>query len=321
MNRHDNRIISGIVSFIGIDYNLLKKSGEDNIAKFYLSGFLVLVIFALSFFSVFYAFDLMFHRWYAEFLLATFFSLTFLTIYLLLIQTFSKETLPASYKVTFFSTSNITRICFVFMISFLMAQPLKIFLLSDELDSDITNYKNDLYNNFLTRTNQLYQKDLRKLNQEKLRYIQLSDAAAIDKLDERMADIHTVMQTDQEEAQGEIDHSDFFLKRIAFAGKYPQSWFICLMVMFIFGLPVYLIYSISDNSKYYTEKRNHDHELVWRKYQEFKLHYSGIFQTRYRVNVEFTELYEDPPFNRVKKPEPTYLKTADLTEKIINHGL
>jgi hypothetical protein len=221
MNRHDNRIISGIVSFIGIDYNLLKKSGEDNIAKFYLSGFLVLVIFALSFFSVFYAFDLMFHRWYAEFLLATFFSLTFLTIYLLLIQTFSKETLPASYKVTFFSTSNITRICFVFMISFLMAQPLKIFLLSDELDSDITNYKNDLYNNFLTRTNQLYQKDLRKLNQEKLRYIQLSDAAAIDKLDERMADIHTVMQTDQEEAQGEIDHSDFFLKRIAFCREIP----------------------------------------------------------------------------------------------------
>jgi len=72
MNRRDNPLISGIVSFIGIDYNLLKKSGEDNIAKFYLSGFFVLLIFAISFFSVFYAFDLMFHKWYAEFLLATF---------------------------------------------------------------------------------------------------------------------------------------------------------------------------------------------------------------------------------------------------------
>ncbi|WP_448698115.1 DUF4407 domain-containing protein [Mucilaginibacter sp. AW1-3] len=301
MNRQENRIIS----FIGIDYHLLKRSGEQNIAKFYLSGLLVLIIFALSFFSVFYALNLMFHTWYAEFVLATFLSLTFLNIYLLLIQTFSKETLPAGYKTSFFTTSNITRVCFVLMISFLMAQPLRIVLLRDELDHDIENYKDSLYQDFVNRTDQLYQPDLLRLERRH----------------QTVLVIDSLIQADRQGARDNISRSDFFLKRITIAGKYRLSWLICLLVMAIFSLPVYLIYSISENSRYYTEKRNRDHQLVSDQYQEFKHRYLRIFQTRYQLEVEFPEDHEDPPFNWIKKQAPTYRKTADLTDKIVNNGL
>jgi hypothetical protein len=322
MNRHENPVIRRIVSFIGIDYNLIKKSGEDNIARFYLSGIFVLLIFALSFFSVSYAFDLMFHKWYAEVLLATFFSFTFLTIYLLLIQTFSKETLPASYKVTFFSTSNITRICFVLMISFLIAQPIKIFLLSDELDHDILVYKDNLYQSFLSRTNQLYQKDLTKLNKQRLWYEELDlSGEEAKKVNDKIMDIEATMKSDQDSAQARISNADFFLKRITIANKYWQSWLTCFIVIVIFSTPVYLIYSISDNSKYYTEKRNQDHDLVLREYDAFKARYISLFKERYNRDVQLDGGYDDPPFNKIKKPVPVYLKTSDLTERIMTNGL
>jgi hypothetical protein len=263
----------------------------------------------------------MFHKWYAEFLLATFFSFTFLTIYLLLIQTFSKETLPASYKVTFFSTSNMTRACFVFLISLLIAQPVKVYLLKDELDQDIAVYKTHLYQRFLDRTNQLYRNDLVKLNREQLWYEQLNSASELNKVRAKTDEIEAAMEMNKNDALLKIAGADFFLKRVELAGKYPSSWLTCFLVIFIFSLPVYLIYSISDNSKYYTEKRKYDHDLVLHKYGEFKRRYTLLFKERYNKDVQFAELYEDPPFNKIKKPLPIYLKSAELTEKVMNNGL
>jgi hypothetical protein len=325
MIRENSPVIRGIVSFIGIDYYLLKKSGEENIAKFYLSGFFVILILGISFFSVFYAFELMFHRWYAELLLACFFSFTFLTIYLLLIQTFSKETLPTQYKLTFFNTSNITRICFVLLISFLIAQPVKIFLLSDKLDGDITTYKDRLYQAFADKNQSLYRMDLDKLYMQKQWYAKLSydgaSAQLINENEQKTAAISERIEVDNREALIKIESSDFFLKRVEFAGKYALSWWACLVIMMIFGLPVYLIYSISDDSKYYKEKKRFDHDLVFDKYQEFKKEYQLIFKDKYDKDVQFLEHFEDPPFNKVRKPEAVYSDDKEFYEHFVKHGL
>jgi hypothetical protein len=314
MNRHDRPLIWAIVSFIGIDYSLMKRSGEENIAKFYISGFFVALIFIICFFAVFYAFDLMFHKWYAEVLLSTFFSLTFLTIYLLLIQTFSKETLPSSYKTTFFNTSNITRICFVLLISFLIAQPVKIYFLSDRLENDVAAYKARLYNEFSANVAKLYQNDLRKLEERKrLNY----DT----KVDAQLSAIQTRLDLDKQEAYRKIESSDFFLKRIEFAGKYRGAWWTSFWVVVIFSIPVFLIYSISDDSKYYSEKRATDHDLVLREYLEFKRLYHEMFKQRYGLDIQFHEAFEDAPFNRVRIAGPERGCNDDFVADLGNHGL
>lgn len=318
MNRHGSPLIRGIVSFIGIDYALLKRSGEDNIAKFYLSGFFVAAIVGISFMAVYYAFDLMFHKWYAEVLLSAFFSLTFLTIYLLLIQTFSKETLPATYKTTFFNTSNITRICFVLLISFLIAQPVKIFLLSDQLEGDVAAYKVRLYNEFSNDVARLYQKDLDKLEKRKLAY--QGSAGLMAENNRQLAAIQTRLTQDKQAAYQKINSSDFFLKRIEFAGMYRSSWWICLLVIAIFAFPVYLIYSISDDSKYYSEKRASDHGLVLKEYQDFKEIYHTIFKQKYGLDIQFHEAFEDAPFNWVRKAEPERGNNDDFVADLGNHG-
>ena len=319
MKKHKNPVIQGIVSLIGIDYYLLKLSGEENILKFFISGFFVILIFVISFFSVFYGFDLMFNMWYAELLLASFFSLTFLTIYILLIQTFSKETLPSSYKTTFFSTSNITRICFVLLISFLIAQPIKIFFLKDILDNEISGYKDSLYKEFEVKSRKLYQNDLGRLNKRYTEYNRLTyngSSLLITQIEDQINEINNRIEKDDQAAYFKISNSDFFLKRIVLANKYPQSWFICLIVMAIFSIPVYLIYSISDHSNYYLLKKDRDHKLVLDEYEKFKVRYHSIFQTNYGKDIPFCELYEDPPFNKIKKPEPVYLDHNDFYKDI-----
>ncbi|MGB4400118.1 MAG: DUF4407 domain-containing protein, partial [Daejeonella sp.] len=152
-----------IVSLIGIDYTIIKEAGEENIHKFYIAGLLVILILLLSFFSVFYAFELMFHMWYAELFLALFFSLMFFTIYVLLIQTFSKEVLPKSQFQPIFNLSNLSRLGFVCLISFIISQPIKIFLLSENLEEGIKIYKIELFNTFNQSLESLHSSDQAKL--------------------------------------------------------------------------------------------------------------------------------------------------------------
>ncbi|MFD0765257.1 hypothetical protein ACFQZI_10375 [Mucilaginibacter lutimaris] len=308
-----------IVSLIGIDYQILTRSGGDNMDKFFLCGLTVICIAIISFLSVFYAFDLMFHKWYAEVLLSGFFSLTFLTIYLLLIQTFSKERLPRGYKSSPLTTSNVTRTCFVIMISFLMAQPVRIYFLENRLDQDIERYRIGLFKQFVTRNKQLYQADLQRL---KRRAIELStladDGAAVSlkaKNDAEITAILATISTDNEKALLKINNSDFFLQRIKAAGRYPVSWLICLLVMIFFGIPVVLILSISGEGRYYLLKKQADHELIESAYLGFKERYSAIFLGRYGKQVAFYEVHTDAPYNWNRIPEPGYGTHEDFQKE------
>ncbi len=189
-----------IVSLIGIDYPILEKSEHDNLSKFYLAGFLVLVILAISFCSVFYAFDLMFDMWHAEILLSSFFSLMFFTIYIFLIQTFSKEVFPAKYKLKFFNLSNLTRLGFVLMIGFLLAQPIKIFVVRHQLDNDLAIYKEQLYQKFCIVNRNLYLSDVTKLLNNKSRYQLMPESQTLDgeilKIDSAIAIINAQIDLD-----------------------------------------------------------------------------------------------------------------------------
>lgn len=169
-----------MVSLIGIDYSILERSEHNNLLKFCSAGFLVLVILATSFFSVFYAFDLMFDMWHAEILLSSFFSLMFFTIYIFLIQTFSKEVFPTKYKLKFFNLSNLSRLGFVLMIGFLIAQPIKIFVYKHQLDNDIALYKNNLYQRFSAINVNLYATDMQKLLEERTVYRSMPKSSILD---------------------------------------------------------------------------------------------------------------------------------------------
>jgi hypothetical protein len=210
-----------IVSLIGIDYTILEESEHDNLFKFYLAGFLVLGILVISFCAVFYAFDLMFDMWHAEILLSSFFSLMFFTIYIFLIQTFSKEVFPTAYKLKFFNLSNLSRIAFVLMIGFLIAQPIKIFIVKGQLDRDLEAYKTQLYQKFCKINASLYYSDINKLAKDKVQYQSMSKSETIDdeivKIDDMLDEINNQIISANIRAEDSISNSSFFIKRIDFS--------------------------------------------------------------------------------------------------------
>ena len=313
--------VRSIVSLIGIDYTILKRSGDNNILKFLLSGFLVITIMATSFISVFYAFELMFHMWYAELLLSSFFSLMFFNIYIFLIQTFSKEVFPVAYKIRFFNLSNLSRLGFVLLIGYLIAQPIKIFIVRNQLDLDISVYKETLYNNFCQVNEALYSKDLTDLNNQRSYYSRLQKNETVDKqiagIDNRLINIRQNILLANEYANQKIQRSDFFIKRIELAARYPITTLVMLTVVVVFFAPVALIYSISGNSEYYKLKKNSDKKLVVNDYNRFKDYYRRSMRSKYGLNINFYEHYVDPPFNTERHPAPVYLDQESFFDNLL----
>lgn len=307
MSRGESRV-KAIVSFIGVDYNLLARSGEANINLFFFMGLIVLTIAVVSFVSVFYAFRMMFHRWYAELLLAGFFSLTFLNIYLLLIQTFSKEPLPPGYKTGFWTTSNLARVMFVLMISFLIAQPIRIFFLEKELDADVDHYRAELYSSFVARNTALYKKDLERLERRLSALSAMNNSGVAEGMKRGVrAEIAAIGQRTSDDnalAYQKIAASDFFIKRILLVGRYRNSWLICFGIMFFFSSPVVLIQFISGQGRYYAQKIRRDHDYIEMIYGLFKDRYAAVFAQSYGIRAFFSEPYEDPPYNWTRKREP-----------------
>jgi len=311
-----------IVSLIGIDYPILEKSEHDNFLKFLLAGFLVLGILITSFCSVFYAFDLMFNMWHAEILLSSFFSLMFFTIYIFLIQTFSKEVFPTAKRFKFFNLSNLSRIGFVFMIGFLLAQPVKIFLYRHQLDQDLELYKANLYHNFCRVNKNLYATDITKLMLQKKDFQLMAKSETLDKeifkIDGTITKINQQINSANLTAKETISNSNFFIKRIELANRYPVTYIIVVSILALFFTPILLIYSISGTSKYYKLKKENDRKLVESEYQFFKSKYNLIFSDKYNLkNIQFHESFIDPPFNTRKTPLPAYLTQEDFFNNLI----
>jgi hypothetical protein len=310
-----------IVSLIGIDYNILEKTGHDNYIKFYLSGFLVLLIFIISFISVFYAFDLMFDMWHAEILLSLFFGLTFFNIYIFLIQTFSKEVFPSSLKLRFFNLSNLSRIIFVIFIGFLIAQPVKIYSVRHQLDSEIITYKQKLIKDFSKKNEAIYSQDLKKLE---LEYKHFSSFARNETVNDQLKHIEKSISEIYEKieianliATLKITASNFIIKRIELANKFKAARLIELLILLIFCVPIGLIYSISGESKYYLMKKESDKNMVLDHYESFKKQYQKIFKQKHEVDLNFYEPYLDPPFNTKRIIGPTYSNQEDFFQKYL----
>src|SRR4051812_7490047 len=98
------------VRLLGGEYELMRRAGTSVLAKFYVTSVLIIGILALTWISIRYAIDLLFHSMFVEISLAVFFALLFACIYIFLINTFTKERRKARNR--FINASNLVRLGF-----------------------------------------------------------------------------------------------------------------------------------------------------------------------------------------------------------------
>lgn len=308
------------IGCIGIDYAILENLPKKNYAKFYLTSVLVALIFLTSFASIYYGFDLMFDMWHAEILLSLFFSFMFFNVYIFLIQTFSKEVFPSTIRFGFFNLSNLCRFGFVMMLGFILSQPIKIFLLQDQLDKDVLNYKQQLIHQFKQRNQNLYRTELNELSNYKDELLKSNETPIVKKqlnaINEQFNTIQRRINHQNDIATVEINQSNFFIQRIKLSSHYRLSIYIVLFMVALYCAPVVIIYSISNDHEYYKLKKSKDRKLVIQHYLKYKDLYQQTFKTLYHVNVEFHENYLDPPFNTKQKPLPHYIDQNEFLKMI-----
>ena len=306
----------GFIKLLGGEYDLMQKAGGTVLFKFYLSSVIILLIAVISFISIVYAIELLFHIVIVEILLSLFLSTLFVLLFIFIVNTFTKD----ARQRKLLNFSNITRLGFVMFIGFIISKPIEAFLYRDAIETDIENHKADLIKEHGLKIDQLFNHDLAKLANEKNKYATLNVSrgfdADISQIDQQVALIDHKKKDLSAISAFRIEQGAYFIYRIKIiSSKYPGAWMISLAIMLLFLAPVFLIYSISSDEEYFKGKNAQEKKMIERAYKAFTQKYSEIFLAAYDLKLEFYSKYEDPPFNTLLKKPPVCKSTDDFHER------
>lgn len=302
----------GFIKLLGGEYELMQKAGGTVLLKFYLSSVTILLIAGISFASIVYAIELLFHALLVEILLSTFLSLLFVLLFIFIVNTFTKD--RRQQKLLNFS--NITRLGFVMFIGFIISKPIEVFLFRNAIQTAIENHKAELVKEHTLKIEQLFSHDLAKLKNERVKYSSLGFHKDVLQIDQQVDLINQRKKDLAGISAIRIEKGAYFVYRIkVISSKYPSSWLISLGVVALFFLPVFLIYSISSDEEYFKRKNAQEKRMIERAYHAFTQKYAEIFLDRYGLQVQFYSKYEDPPFNTMLKKPPVCRSANDFHER------
>jgi hypothetical protein len=306
------------IKLLGAEYDLMRDAGV--LKRFYISSVSILVIMALTWISVEYAIDLLFHTIAIEIALAIFFCLLFVCIYIFLLNTFTKEN---SVRRGILNLSNIIRLGFIAFMGFLIAQPLVVMLYASKLAPSIENYKQYLIKTHSTKINALMEDEITNLVTRQHYYTIQKKMFGTHIYDEQLNKIDQTIKQMQEKEESfklaalqTIDYNSFFLYRVQKVNReYPFSWLLTLLIILLFLLPGYLIYTISNQHEYYRLKKDQEKKLVLEAYSFFTNRYKALFNEQVSI---FTR-YQDPPFNTIRKQPAAPASMAAFLQKYLDN--
>lgn len=313
------------VNLTGGDYQLLLKSGEEVIRKHYYASLSLLAVMLTSAVSVFYATDLLFHFWQAEIFLALFITALFACIYIFLLTTLSKFTREGKK----WKLSNLVRLGFVLFMAFLISKPVEVLVFSASIKPQVEVYKQRLYKSYEEKLNTLFSSDLEQL-QEKQNLLEArfqlypsnEEQEQIKQLQTQLTGLLNSKGTNLQLAVTRIAKSDFLLFRIQQIVRQPLAWIVCAGIILLFFLPGYFIYSIKGESPFYQLKEEAARSIIQADYQLFEEKYSSIFLHKWNVQTTPYTVYEDPPFNSIRRSTPEYQTNVEFVSRYLGkYGL
>ncbi|MEZ5018411.1 MAG: DUF4407 domain-containing protein [Flavipsychrobacter sp.] len=325
-----------LIDLIGIDYRILLKTKSKVIYRFYFTGFLVLFVVALSLVSVFYAFELLFHRWFVEFALSSFFSILLLFMYLLIINTFSKQGGKDEHeddkvitdrrrKVSdIFKLPQLLRLSFIGFMGFIISVPINIYFFQNSVDSEMAAFKQELIANFENRIVSLDEHEVIELKKRKDFYEKQYSLGVnavkepISRIEQKLNDVRNKQNQLVGQVRNEVYSAYFFVQRINIIySSQLVSYLISFLIISIFILPILLIYFISNDNDYYALKRKYANELIDFHSVATNEKYINIFKEKFDVRISKRYTAKEDPFNR--RFEQKVNTQSDFQKDFINN--
>jgi hypothetical protein len=310
-----------LILVCGFDPEILK---QDHIAdltfKRFAYGFMLVIV--LSFFSTFIVFIYTIENLLGSITLAAFFSLLIVNLYRLIIVTSSPNNLKLK-KENFRDMIGhyIVKVILLLMIFFIISEPLETFVFKNNISGHINDYKEELIYNFkdqLETSSNLEIEKLRYNNELDIKFKEENDLN-IDSLSQNLLSekIFLILQKDQKQIfdlEENITNSNFFFKQISIVNsKVPQSYLFSILILLIVLYPVYLIMYDENFNNYFVIEEQSNNYIIKNNWSKYSVEQEKLFFETTSKKILRQNLYQDPPFNKIKSLDKTkYLKKGSL---------
>lgn len=333
----------------GDDYSIVRQCDDSVVNRFMIIGGFVAVIFIMCFVSTYYAFARLFASNFIAVPIAIFFALMIINIYLLLLYTFSKNSFPSISDNKSRIISIIIRVIFICFLAIIISKPIESFLFSSQLSSELIKYKTEQIYKYTSSTKLHFEKKKKTLNQlisnrdkhsNNIKRISIYENILSKEKLQSEGDISSMIRL--------VNSSNYFIQSIIILNtKYKFCWIITLIMIFFFLYPVYIKTYILKQNEFNKFKKEIELRIVKDEYTSFKYIYKILLVSKFSstlmipdngknkvflnqshkekfeilnreydliiLNIEYSEPYEDAPFNTLrKKDKRDFLEESDL---------
>lgn len=309
-----------ILILSGDDYGAIMECEKKVQHRFFAIGCFVAFIFLLCFASSYYSSTQLFDNYLVGIPLGMFFAGMVVNLYLLILYTLSKNTLPHVPSVPAKVFSLLIRVVFLLFMATLVSKPLEALIYNTALSEDISAFKKEE----VAKYGRLADKHLAD-QAEGLRNLivkrSTNAGSSIDPSLTRILANEVARNNISKIAMAKlVDESPYFIRRISILSTtYLETWIITLVIAAVFFAPLAMRALVKNTTDFYDKRRELEIRLVDQAYAEFKKGYSRTFRLDHNLHVEYSESYEDPPYNTVRKVDQRVFQSEkELIDEIYN---
>ena len=308
-----------LIYVCGLDPVILQQDHIANLTfKRFAFGFMLVIV--LSLLSTFIIFINTIENLLASIILAAFFSLIIVNLYRLIIVTTS----PNSLKRENFRDMighYIIKTIVLLMIFFIISKPLETLIFKNSISAHLNDYKEELVDNFEEQLKSISIENIEKLTYENDLTIKFREKnnIIIDSKGQKLMNekISFILENDQNQIfnfENKITNSNFFFKQISIANsKVPQSYLFSILILFITVYPVYQIIYNEEFKIYFISEEDINNSLIQKNWDKYSVKQEELFLEATGEKMIRQNLYQDPPFNKLKTLDKTkYLKKGSL---------
>ena len=203
------------------------------------------------------------------------------------------------------------------MIFIIISEPLETLIFKKNVNYHLDEYKEVLVDNFKYKLESISDYEIEKLIYDNQSLIDFNKRNNIEvdsfnqkKLDEKIISILEKNESEVLEIETKIDSSNFFFQQIKIVNSMvPQSYLLSILIFMVVLFPVYLIMYDENFRKYFVVEENSNNFIITNNWKKYSKEQEELFLKRTGKKLVRQNLYQDPPFNKVKSTDKTkYLK-------------
>ena len=207
------------------------------------------------------------------------------------------------------------------MIFFIISKPLETLIFKNSISAHLNDYKEELVDNFEEQLKSISIENIEKLTYENDLTIKFREKnnIIIDSKGQKLMNekISFILENDQNQIfnfENKITNSNFFFKQISIANsKVPQSYLFSILILFITVYPVYQIIYDEKFKIYFISEEDINNSLIQKNWDKYSVKQEELFLEATGEKMIRQNLYQDPPFNKLKTLDKTkYLKKGSL---------